>query len=57
MNIFNKLIALMLHERIHHAPPGPTLIFAPTSVVGNWVREIERFAPMLKVKINAGSFI
>jgi hypothetical protein len=28
--------------------PGPTLLFAPTSVVGNWVRELERFAEQLK---------
>ncbi len=32
----------------------PTLLFAPTSVVGNWVREIERFAPMLKVLVHHG---
>lgn len=34
--------------------PLPTLLFAPTSVVGNWVREIERFAPSLKVLVHHG---
>jgi SNF2 family DNA or RNA helicase len=59
-----QLIALLLHER--HAvdaaiaagkptvKPGPTLLFAPTSVVGNWVRELQRFAPQLKVLVHHG---
>jgi hypothetical protein len=33
---------------------GPTLLFAPTSVVGNWLRELERFAKPLKVLIHHG---
>ncbi|HYO11226.1 MAG TPA: DEAD/DEAH box helicase, partial [Tepidisphaeraceae bacterium] len=32
----------------------PTLLFAPTSVVGNWVKELERFAPELKVLLHHG---
>ncbi len=40
------------------APParliGPTLLFAPTSVVGNWVKELTRFAPQLKVLLHHG---
>ena len=38
-----QLIALLLHEREVGRPVGPTLLFAPASVVGNWEREIERF--------------
>jgi SNF2 family DNA or RNA helicase len=34
--------------------PGPTLLFAPMSVVGNWNREVQRFAPSLKVLIHHG---
>lgn len=34
--------------------PGPTLIFAPTSVVSNWKRELERFAPNLRVMVHHG---
>lgn len=33
----------------------PTLLFAPTSVVGNWVRELQRFAPSLKVLQHHGA--
>ncbi|GAC1351589.1 MAG: hypothetical protein NVSMB1_06060 [Polyangiales bacterium] len=37
--------------RVDAAPTNgrPTLLVAPTSVVGNWEREIERFAPSLSV--------
>ncbi|MCP4590292.1 MAG: DEAD/DEAH box helicase [bacterium] len=38
-----QLIALLLHERKSGEAVGPTLLFAPASVVGNWEREIERF--------------
>ena len=31
------------------AADGPTLVVAPTSVAGNWVRETQRFAPTLRV--------
>lgn len=33
---------------------GPTLLFAPTSVVGNWQREAQRFAPSLRVMVHHG---
>ncbi|MFQ5489847.1 MAG: DEAD/DEAH box helicase, partial [Phycisphaerae bacterium] len=34
---------------------GPTLLVVPMSLVGNWQREIERFAPDLKVMIHHGA--
>ena len=54
-----QLIALMLLERQHArekglSNPGPTLLFAPTSVIGNWAREVERFAPALRVLVHHG---
>ncbi|MEO0511627.1 MAG: SNF2-related protein [Planctomycetota bacterium] len=58
-----QLLALMAHER-EQAPPGPdgepgrvspTLLVVPTSVVGNWVHESERFTPHLKVIVHHGS--
>jgi len=52
-----QLIALMLHERERRngAPKlGPTLLFAPTSVVGNWTKELSRFATSLKVLVHHG---
>ncbi|MDY0220951.1 MAG: DEAD/DEAH box helicase [Desulfobacterium sp.] len=52
---------------IRHAPHGPSLVIAPTSVCANWVAEANRFAPCLnlisfgankrkKVLEDAGSF-
>lgn len=49
-----QLIALLLHERRNGVKPGPTLLFAPMSVVGNWEREIQRFAPSLSVLVHHG---
>ncbi|WP_216897497.1 DEAD/DEAH box helicase [Nocardia alni] len=37
------------------APVGPTLLVAPMSVVGNWQREVERFAPGLRVLVHHGA--
>src|SRR5690606_22451534 len=34
---------------------GPALIICPTSVLGNWQREIEKFAPEIKVHLHYGS--
>jgi SNF2 family DNA or RNA helicase len=49
-----QLIALLLHERQKNGVVGPTLIFCPMSVVGNWKREIERFARDLQVSVHHG---
>ncbi len=49
-----QLIALWLHERESHPSPGPTLLVVPMSLVGNWQREIERFAPSLRVMVHHG---
>ncbi len=34
---------------------GPTLLIAPTSVIGNWQKEIEKFAPHLTTFIHHGA--
>ncbi len=49
-----QLIALLLHEKNRGKNDGPTLIFAPMSVVGNWHREIERFGASLRVFVHHG---
>jgi SNF2 family DNA or RNA helicase len=49
-----QMIALWLHERQSGDPVGPTLLVVPMSLVGNWQREIERFASSLKVMIHHG---
>ena len=50
-----ELIALLLHERQDAAQrPGPTLLVVPTSVVGNWSRELQRFSPSLSFHVHHG---
>ncbi|MBE0478614.1 DEAD/DEAH box helicase, partial [Candidatus Aerophobetes bacterium] len=45
-----QLIAWLLHRKEHMcANAHPVLIVCPTSVLGNWQREIERFGPELSV--------
>lgn len=39
------LIALHLHRRERGLSVGPTLVVCPTSLMGNWEREVQRFAP------------
>ncbi|HEX5502924.1 MAG TPA: DEAD/DEAH box helicase [Thermomicrobiales bacterium] len=49
-----QVIASLLLEREGTAAPPPTLIVAPTSVLGNWRKEIERFAPGLRALVHQG---
>ncbi|MCP2193695.1 Helicase conserved C-terminal domain-containing protein [Williamsia deligens] len=49
-----QIIALLCAEREAYDDPGPTLIVCPMSVVGNWEREIARFAPHLRVLVHHG---
>ncbi|HMN95100.1 MAG TPA: DEAD/DEAH box helicase [Phycisphaerales bacterium] len=50
-----QLIALLQHERRDGTDPGgPTLLVAPMSVLANWERETNRFAPELKVHVHHG---
>ncbi|MFE0798802.1 DEAD/DEAH box helicase [Streptomyces sp. NPDC058812] len=44
------LIALHLHRQSDESAAGPTLVVCPTSLMGNWQREIERFAPGTPVR-------
>jgi superfamily II DNA or RNA helicase len=50
-----QLIAFLLHCQAEKRLTGPTLLICPTSVLGNWEREIKRFAPSLKVLLHHGS--
>ena len=50
-----QLIALLLYRIEQRLPAGPVLLICPTSVVGNWQREIERFGPGLTVMVHHGS--
>ena len=49
-----QLIALWLAERENGAATGPTLLVVPMSLVGNWHRELSRFAPSLRVMVHHG---
>ncbi|MYX18278.1 ATP-dependent helicase [Streptomyces sp. SID8374] len=44
------LIALHLHRQGDPDAAGPTLVVCPTSLMGNWQREIEKFAPGTPVR-------
>ncbi|MFF5933591.1 DEAD/DEAH box helicase [Streptomyces sp. NPDC012508] len=44
------LIALHLHRQSEPSAAGPTLVVCPTSLMGNWQREIEKFAPGTPVR-------
>ncbi len=50
-----EVIARLLKEREEADDVPPTLIIAPTSVLGNWRKEIERFAPNLHTLVHQGS--
>lgn len=49
-----QLIALMLWERESLGVTAPTLLICPVSLVGNWQRELARFAPSLRVMLHHG---
>ena len=48
------LIALHLHRQRAADTAHPTLVVCPTSLLGNWEREIERFAPGTPVRRHHG---
>jgi SNF2 family DNA or RNA helicase len=50
-----EVIARLLKEREEDDNVLPTLVIAPTSVLGNWRKEIERFAPELRPLVHQGS--
>ncbi len=49
-----QLIALLLHERQAGSGVGPTLLVVPTSLIGNWLAELRRFAPTLRAHVHHG---
>ena len=49
-----QLLVLLLH-RIRSGATAPSLLVCPTSVVGNWERELKRFAPSIPFVRHYGS--
>jgi superfamily II DNA or RNA helicase len=55
MGLGKTITTLALVARDWEADPGaPVLLICPTSVIGNWQREIARFAPDLPVVVHHG---
>ncbi|AWB83811.1 DEAD/DEAH box helicase [Corynebacterium liangguodongii] len=50
-----QLLTLFAVEAERGDRMGPSLVVAPTSVVGNWAREAARFVPRLRVLVHHGS--
>lgn len=51
-----QTIALLQHEKeLNGKLPAPTLLIAPTSVVTNWEREMNKFAPNLESYVHRGA--
>jgi SNF2 family DNA or RNA helicase len=54
MGLGKTVQALALVQRDWHAHKRPALLVCPTTVVGNWRKEAERFAPELSVLVHHG---
>ncbi|MBP1932536.1 DEAD/DEAH box helicase [Ammoniphilus resinae] len=50
-----QFITYLLDVVEKEQPGSPSLLICPTSVLGNWQKELERFAPSLKVYLHYGS--
>ncbi|MFZ3588997.1 DEAD/DEAH box helicase [Bacillus sp. DJP31] len=50
-----QMITYFLHVKDTEKPEKPALIICPTSVLGNWQKELAKFSPDLKVYLHYGS--
>ena len=50
-----QTLSLLLAERERDAAVGPTLLVCPMSLVSNWRKEAEKFAPSLTVYVHHGA--
>ncbi|CAD0232009.1 SNF2-related helicase [Planktothrix agardhii] len=49
-----EFIAFLLHLKEQNNLENPVLLVCPTSVLGNWEREVKKFSPTLKVMVHHG---
>ncbi|MBW4520804.1 MAG: DEAD/DEAH box helicase [Scytolyngbya sp. HA4215-MV1] len=49
-----EFIAFLLHLKEQQKLENPTLLVCPTSVLGNWEREVKKFGPSLKLLVHHG---
>ena len=49
-----QTIAFILHEKKKNCNKKPILIVGPTSILGNWLHEINNFAPSIKCVLHHG---
>ncbi|MEM1169217.1 MAG: SNF2-related protein [Cyanobacteria bacterium P01_H01_bin.35] len=49
-----QTIAFLLNQQEKETLETPTLLVCPTSVLGNWEREVKKFGPTLKVIVHHG---
>ncbi|WP_280770246.1 SNF2 helicase associated domain-containing protein [Salipaludibacillus daqingensis] len=49
-----QTITYLIASKMNHPEQGPALIICPSSVVYNWQKEMERFAPNLSTAVIAG---
>lgn len=50
-----QVITKLVIDKSQNPELSPTLLIAPTSVVGNWQKEVEKFAPHLRVTVHHGT--
>lgn len=50
-----QTISMFLHDKENGSMKAPSLIVCPTSVMHNWAKEIQRFAPELSFELHHGA--
>lgn len=50
-----QFTAYLMHVLESGSSTGPALLVCPTSVIGNWEKELEKFAPSLRVHLHYGT--
>jgi len=50
-----QILSLMLKLKAENKMQKPAMVVCPTTLVGNWLKECEKFAPELKVSIYHGT--